>query len=249
MDLILGLPSLGSLLTAIISLSNGWTWGILLGLSIWCALMPLSQIAYFGRALSATINEFQESSRYRDVLVPQVAVDAAARFGISPPEGAKVIPGLGFNAMINKHFLFMTEGLRAASWLRMATGIMAHEMAHLARKHDRQRTIATSGLVVCVLVFTGTISEDFSSSTILLVMLSIGLTVWPVFSTRVHYHQEFDADRQAAKIVGVDTMTHTLKAMADRSLWKVNSDTHPSVEKRLARLEKERTNEVIPRSS
>ena len=239
LELAVGLSSLVSLLTAVVSFSNGWTWSALLGLSIWCALMPLSPISYFGRALLVTINELRIGSSYRDVNVPQLAKDAAGKFGIRAPKRAKVMPCPGFNAKVNDDYLFVTEGLWSALWTQTAKGVMAHEMAHLARKHGRQRSIAFWVLVATVFLFTGTVLEAFPANFVILVMLSIALTTWPVFWTRVRHHQEYDADKQAAKIVGVETLAHTLKSIADRTLWKVDTYTHPSIERRLAKLERE----------
>ena len=239
-ELVAGLFSLSSLIIAVVSLSNGWAWGAVVGLSVWCILLPVSPILYFGRALSAAINEVHDVAHYRDVQVPQVAKDAADKLGITPPKNTKVMPNLGFNAKVNTQFLFVTEGLLSALWTPMAKGIMAHEMAHLARKHERQRTIVFCTLGVVVFLFIGTVLAEFSASFVLLAMLLMGMTVWPVVWTKVRHHQEFDADRQAAKIVGVNTMTHTLRSIEDRSLWEMDSDTHPSTRKRLSRLEKTR---------
>ena len=238
-ELIVGLSSSVSLLTAVISLANDWTWGVLLGLSVWGALMPLSPISYFGRTLSDLINDFRLGPRYRDVDVPQSAKAAADKFGISPPNKAKVMPDPGLNAKVNDDYLFVTEGLWSGLWTLTAKGVMAHEMAHLARKHGRQRSIAFWVLAVAVFLFSGTVLADFSVTFVILVMLSIALTAWPLVSTRVRHHQEYDADRQAAKIVGPETMVHTLKSIADRNLWKVDSYTHPSIERRLGKLERE----------
>ena len=238
-ELIVGLSSSLSLLTAVVSLASDWTWGVLLGLSVWAALMPLSPISYFGRTLSDIINDVRIGPRCRDVNVPQLAKDAADKFGISAPKKGKVMPSPDLNAKVNDEYLFVTEGLWSALWTEMGKGVMAHEMAHLARKHGRQRSIAFGVLVISVFLFSGTVLVDFSASFVILVMLSIALTAWPLFWTRVRHHQEYDADRQAAKIVGVETMSHTLKSIADRNLWKVDSYTHPSIERRFEKLEKE----------
>ena len=238
LELVIGLLSAVGILTAAVSLSNGWTWGTVVGLLIWCALMPLSTIAYFGRLLLAIIHEMRNSSRYRDGVVPQVAIDLANRCGIVPPKGAKRMPYPVLSAKVNDNFLFITETMRLALWTEMAKGVMAHEMAHLARKHGKKRSIAYWGVVVVVFLFTGVLLVGFPSEVIFLVMFSIGVTIWPVVRTRVRHHHEYDADSQAAKIVGVETMTHSLRTIVDRPLWNVDSDTHPSFEKRLAKVRK-----------
>ena len=152
-ELIVGLSSSVSLLTAVISLANGWMWGVLLGLSVWGALMPLSPIWYFSRTSLDIINDFRFGPRSRDVTVPESANDAAEKFGISAPKKGKVMPSPGLNAKVNDDYLFVTEGLWSALWTQTAKGVMAHEMAHLARKHGRQRTIAFWVLVVAVFLF------------------------------------------------------------------------------------------------
>ena len=110
---------------------------------------------------------------------------------------------------------------------------MAHEMGHLAGRHGVKMAIALYLTMFCIIVTVAMI-DNYSWA----VLVAVTLTFLPVFFPLFSRHLEYDADRRAAVVVGSGTMSHALRNIVDRPSLGIESDTHPSIEKRLARLRK-----------
>ena len=163
--------------------------------------------------------------------IPQAASDLAKRLRTRPPKTMKVLPDKGFNASVNRDSMRIAEGLRTCPSTQVWLGVMAHEMAHLAGRHNLWMALNWGISVCAVFVLIALIGEESW-----LMWLGVALTVLPVSIPVLARYQEYDADRRAARIVGTDTMTFTLEATSDETVRGKDTDTHPSVEKRIARL-------------
>ena len=236
MEQILRLLALAGMLTLAISIKVGWDWGIVLGALVWVILLPVTIAPFAARAadrfLPTDLSGIWRFPRLREKRVPRLAVTLAHKLNISPPRVMKVIPGSHINAAVKGKTLWITEGLLVCLWTRVGEGVMAHEIAHLAGKHHIKKHVA---LFLTALAITATITmiDNYSWAVLLAVTLTILAVSFPILSR----HFEYDADRRAASIVGSETVTHTLRNMEDRSFWSVESDTHPSIERRLVRLQ------------
>ena len=74
--------------------------------------------------------------------------------------------------------------------------------------------------------------EDSSIASVVIVALTITPIVLPAFWK----YREFDADAKAAKIVGIEVVVAGLQATIAGAYWNREHDTHPSINKRVARL-------------
>ena len=130
-----------------------------------------------------------------------------------PQRRLRILPGSGFYAGVNGDTLFVTEGMRCCLWTRVGEGVLAHEMAHLSRRH----VIITSVAIVTVAYLVAPILEmlgDSSWPVAACVLVTLTSVVIPPLLRR----QEYDADSKAARAVGTETMVHTLRVMGEGEL-------------------------------
>ena len=118
----------------------------------------------------------------------------------------------------------------------MAEGIIAHEMGHLAGRHQLKMRVMWYMSIFVIVVSVVMIGEASWA-----VWAAVALTVFPVSLPLLSRHLEYDADRRGALVVGSETMSLALRAFIDRPQWDRESDTHPSIERRLVRLRKGRS--------
>ena len=218
------------------SRSNGWSMGIVLGAAIWIAIIPLTMSAFMSRTIPDIWNRIQDlwsRVRPREERVPESVMRMAARLGVNPPKRLMVVPGYKFNAWVNRETLTVTEGLWSSLWTTAAEGILAHEMAHLSGKHCEKKGWATVVLIFLILVVVGLI-DNLSWA----VWSAVALTIWPLFMPLLSRRLEYNADKQAAKVIGVDKMSLSLRVLTERSRWPLELDSHPSIQRRLDNLKK-----------
>ena len=211
----------------------GWAWGALLGGLLWAFLFITCVQGAVNMLYTNPIELIRTLVGSRRVRTPVMAKVIAARFGIDAPKEMRITPRSDFNASVSGNILYVTAGFRPLLWATPGAGVMAHEMAHLARRHQFQRIIVLSSVLMltCMTLFLlGTNSWQMG--------LAIGLTIFSVIPPVVFRYQEYDADTQAARVVGVYTMASALRILADKSRWHIESETHPSIGKRLAHLSK-----------
>ena len=232
-ELLLRLLALAGMLTFAVSNGGGWTYGALIGVLVWVFLLPFTASRFVGRLVPTDLRGLWKPIRPREARVPRLAIAFAKRLGARPPKVMKVQPGSDFNASVNGKTLCVTEGLRAGMWTRTAEGIMAHEMAHLAGKHSLKMTAMVYCAISLIIVTIALIGETSWG-----IVLAVALTIVPVFFPLLSRHLEYDADKRAATLVGSEEMAHALRTVVDRPQWGVESESHPSIEKRLARLRK-----------
>ena len=215
---------------------NGWVWGIYVGAVIWAATIPWTMSAFMSRSIPGIwvqIRSLWSRERPREERVPESVKRMAARLGVNPPKRMMVVPGFQFNAWVNEETLVVTEILWSSLWTTAAEGILAHEMAHLSGKHSGKKRWATFGLIFSIIVVVALV-DNLSWS----VWFAVALTIWPLFMPLLSRRLEYNADKQAAKVVGVETMSLSLRVLTERSRWHLELDSHPSIQKRLENLKK-----------
>ena len=225
--------ALAGVFTFAISNVGEWTHGILLGIMVWILLVPFTASRFVARSIPTNVTRLWKFTRLREEQVPHFAIDLAKKLGARPPKVMKVLPGSHFNAAVDGNTLYVTEGLKGCLRTRMAVGIIAHEMGHLAGKHGL-KMLAMLYLTTFVIMVTVALIGESSWS----MVLAVALTILPVSLPLLSRHLEYDADRRGASVVGTKAMAHTLRTMVDHPEWSRESDTHPSIERRLARLRK-----------
>ena len=230
-ELILRLLALVGMLTFAISYSLDWGWGLVLGFTLWPWPLMFTIGPYLARLVPADFRRFWRDAKAPSEPIPQAASDLAKRLRTRPPKTMKVLPDKGINASVNRDSMRITEGLRTCPSTQVWQGVMAHEMAHLAGRHNLWMALNWGISVFAVFVLIVLIGEESR-----LVWLGVALTVLPVSIPVLARYQEYDADRRAARIVGTDTMALALESAADGPVRTKEGDTHPSIEKRIARL-------------
>ena len=143
----------------------------------------------------------------------------------------RILSGPGFNAGVNGDVLYVTEELRYCLWTSVGEGVMAHEMAHLSRRH----ILITAAAIMAVVYGVALILEllgDSSWPTAVCVSITLSSVLLPPLLRR----QEYDADSRAAGEVGAETMIHALRVVGEGGRHDVDGETHPSITKRIARL-------------
>ena len=219
-----------------LSRSNGLSLGIFLGAAIWVAIIPVTMSAFMSRSIPdiwVRMRSLWSRERPREERVPEPVKRMAARLGVNPPKRMMVVAGFQFNAWVNKETMVVTEGLWSSLWTTAAEGILAHEMAHLSGKHSEKKGWATFGVIFSIIVVVGLI-DNLSWA----VWSAVALTIWPLFMPLLSRRLEYNADKQAAQVVGVKKMCLSLRVLTERSRWPLELDSHPSIQKRLDNLKK-----------
>ena len=230
---ILRILALVGMLAFAVSSVSGWSYGILLGFMLWLLLLPFTIGGFLAGLVPTDLRSLWIFTRPREERVPRLAIDFAKRLNARPPKVMKVLPGNHMHAAVDSNTLYVTEGLRARLWTQMAEGVIAHEMGHLAGKHSLKMSVTSYFSVLLIIVTVALIGESSWA-----IPIAVALTIFPVSLPLFSRRMEYNADRHAASVVGMETMSHTLRTIVDRPQWSKESDTHPSIERRLARLRK-----------
>ena len=223
------------MLTMAVSILVGSPLGVVLGFFLWPFLLIFTIGPFLSRFCSPNPFSFwKKSTTYR---VPMWVNTLAEQFGVEPADEMKVKPGYEIDAAVRGRTLYVTEGLLACRWTRTVEGVMAHELAHMAQQKSSNLLMIIAVLLPVLTVgFVGLIIGESWP-----IWVGAAFTIVPIAWPLWWRHQEYDADKRAAAVVGSDTMAHALEVSVDRSSWGEESDSHPSVAKRLLRLRKTRT--------
>jgi Zn-dependent protease with chaperone function len=108
---------------------------------------------------------------------------------------------------------------------------IAHEFGHVKKKH-------LLVLYVCVLVFLYIVYVTVSHDPPVIFWL-IELSVFILILMVIIHRNEYSADTVAAKTTSIETVSTALKKTIKPQKWSVEDITHPSVNKRIARLNKQ----------
>ena len=218
------------LVLVVIGSVSGWGWGELVGKWIWLPLVPWCFYVSGRLLVKLTIEAVRDRESYSTDRLPPAAAILASRFNIVPPTKMKVTSRPEFSAAVNGRTLIVSSGFRPLLWTTQGEGVLAHEMAHLARNHQ-----VKSFLAVC-LVFALACFPLVVGAYTWPTAVAVFVTVFSVVIPALFRYQEYQADADAAREVGSCRISSGLRVMKDKSKWHVDSDTHPSIEKRLARL-------------
>ncbi|HEX7474666.1 MAG TPA: M48 family metalloprotease, partial [Dehalococcoidales bacterium] len=106
--------------------------------------------------------------------------------------------------------------------------VLAHELAHIKKKHS-----IVLGILVLVLIGGVVVSAMYSGNIILfLLVILVGAAIISVLS----WYDEYQADSVAAKVVGSTEMASALRQVSALLNRGKDSFTHPSFEKRISSL-------------
>lgn len=199
--------------------------------SVWILLVPFTVTQYALQFIPKDLRSMLKVFRAKEVRVPSIVNEVAQRLNVRPPKVMRVVEGSHLNAGVDGHALYVTEGLWVCLWTRMGKAVIAHEMAHLACKHNLKGMV-----VMMVVIFGAIIIATVMGEPTWLMLLLAAFTIVPVVNPLMSRYFEFEADRRAASVVGIESMSHALQAVAERSKWREEGDTHPSPERRLERL-------------
>lgn len=227
--------SLVGLLLFAVGQSLEWPLAVLLGIPLWVYLMPASSYGFAYLIVMIFKNSWM-MLRSRKERVPGLVKGLASESNTSPPKHMKILPSFKFNAAVKDDTLYVTEGLKPWLWTTMGIGVIAHEMAHKSRNHSLKLLVAflLSGLLILGIL-------EFLADSRWPITVCVILTVVTTVIPSVFRFQEYEADRQAANVLGAETMIRTLKVIGDWSSRDEDSETHPSITKRIGRLARHTT--------
>lgn len=226
------------LLLFTLGLSVNWPLAVVIGIPMWVYLLP-APIFGSARLFETLIKNLWMTLRSRKEPVPELVNDIAARFNTTPPRTMRILPSSKLNAAVNDSTLYITEGLKPWVNTQLGIGVIGHEMAHKSSNHSIKILYAWLGAILLAVLVSELITFGFarlSYDSHWLVTACIYLTVLVTVLPPASKILEYEADWRAADIVGAKTMMHTLKALGGWSSWEEDSETHPSISKRLSRL-------------
>jgi len=229
--LTLRISALVGLVALTIAIAFGLAWLASISGPVWILLLPFTITQYALQFIPKDLRNMLRLVRPKEVRVPSAVVEVAQRLNVRPPKVMKVVEGGHINAWVGSQGLYITEGLNSCLWTRAGNAVIAHEMAHLACKHNLKSVV-----VMMTALFGAMTIAAVMGDPILLMLVAAALTIVPVANPLLSRHFEFEADRRAASVVGIESMSHALQVVAERSEWGEERDTHPSIERRLERL-------------
>ena len=228
------------LLLTVAGLLFDWPLAVVLGIPLWVCLMP-GPILGFVSLVDREVKDFYQTLRSREEQVPELVNGVALRMGTSPPKRMRVLSSLKLYASVGADELYISEALKLRLETPVGIGVVAHEIAHMSAKHSNGRVLALcisiyAGLVISAVVILGAFGMT-PDHRWLITAICVFLTVLPTVLPPFFRYQEYEADRLAANVVSAETMIHTLKAVGGLwSSWEQETETHPSISKRIARM-------------
>ena len=223
------LATLG-LVVMIIGVISGWGSGDLVGKWVWLSLVPWCfyvSARLFVKQVSELIRDLKYHSTDR---MPVMVVILADKFNVAAPRKMKVTSRSDFSAGVSGKTLIVSSGFRPLLWSTPGEGVLAHEMAHLARNHQ-VKSFATVWFVFALAYFPLVLGAYTWPTAV-----AVFVTVFSVVIPALFRYQEYQADSDAAEAIGTNQISSALRILKHESKWHVDSDTHPSIQKRLARL-------------
>lgn len=121
----------------------------------------------------------------------------------------------------------------------MILAVVAHELGHIKERHS-----ITSILVAYVIL--GVVYLTFVGPPIILALAAFSLITLTLIPLSRYF--EFRSDNFARGLVGVEDVKRVLLTLGEEHGFNFSSETHPSIEKRIARLERLETILVTPDS-
>ena len=165
----------------------------------------------------------------KNVPVPDEFLSLANQFGVKI-QSLKIINNI-FNAGATPRgkIILGTTLLRNLN-LDQQKGVIAHELAHIKRRHHMKLGLYLVVVLVVVLPYTLIISSPLPQMISCLAVLAMMM----YFLMPVQWFTEFDADKYAAKIIGKDNMIAALEAIPGDP--HEGSEDHPPIAIRIKRL-------------
>ena len=133
-----------------------------------------------------------------------------------------------YNAYVTpNNIVILGEKLKKHFNNKIIEAVMAHEFAHIKRHHN-----IVIAILICLLSIPILLPTKLPSSIYLLSEIAY-LYIVVIF---VMHYREYDADKIAAKYIGVKNLKNALNSLYPLSEHDIESETHPSIKKRIRRL-------------
>jgi len=161
----------------------------------------------------------------QDVPIPDEFQSLAGQFGIKLQE-MKIIDGI-FNAGATAHGKIILGTLLLKNFnLDQQKAVIAHELAHIKRRHHTKLIIFLMVILPYIFIVSSHLPQTVSCL--------VSLAMLTYFLMPVQWFTEFDADKYAARIIGVDNMISALEAFPGDP--NEGSEDHPPISIRIKRL-------------
>jgi Zn-dependent protease with chaperone function len=110
-------------------------------------------------------------------------------------------------------------------------GVIAHELGHIKKNHSIKAKMSYLIFLPAV-VSLGFINISIFAGGITIILILVGIIAWSFLS----WQREFEADAEAAKWVGPNTITHALEESSKFIYRPGGTLDHPSFRNRILRL-------------
>jgi Zn-dependent protease with chaperone function len=152
----------------------------------------------------------------------------------------------GCTAFVLRNSLVLGKDLLQKLSFDERQAVVAHELGHIKeqRKHTLLRLFWLVTLLAFVLfswskLYSPIFFSESVTQIILTVMVNIALLAFmTVVMIPINWYIELDADRFAKYLVGKELIRSALLKLTDEKSFSEPSETHPSIEERVKRLDK-----------
>ena len=152
----------------------------------------------------------------------------------------------GCTAFVLRNSLVLGKDLLQKLSFDERQAVVAHELGHIKRqrKHTLLRLFWLVSLLAVVLfswskLYSPIFFSESVTQIILTVMVNIALLAFmTIVMIPINWYIEFDADRFAKELVGKEHIRSALLRLTDEKGFSEPSETHPSIEERVKRLDK-----------
>ena len=152
------------------------------------------------------------------------------------PHHTKLVVREEPNAATDGNTLYINSGLEPDISSSVGEAVLAHELAHAKLQHYMKDMLVIGAVASIAYLFSAPFWEAHAAIGTfmgLLSFLTLGAFVFPLVSRRM----EYDADALASSVVGTASMIRTLEVLIPQEKWAKESDSHPSGEARVRRLQ------------
>ena len=173
-------------------------------------------------------------ARKRTVESPLFVTAISKELGMRKTPKLKTIAIDKLGASTDGTTIFITNGFEPYLHTKIGRAVIAHELAHIKRKHFVKISAVFTVLFIVSCLFGAQFVE-------LHYLMSLGmgvsafLTLFAFVIPQISRQMEYQADKLACKVVGSAAMIEALKSVVPTERWGLESDTHPSI---CARIEK-----------
>jgi Zn-dependent protease with chaperone function len=191
----------------------------------------------------STIRQFQAYRNRVDIPISKEITLLSEKAGIQLKSLGIV---KGRTAFVLRNSLILGKDLLQKLSFDERQAVVAHELGHIKgqRKHTLFRLFWIVSLLAVVLfswskLYSPIFFSESITQIILTVMVNIALLAFmTIVMIPINWYIELDADRFAKELVGKEHIRSALLKLTDEKGFSEPSETHPSIEERVKRLDK-----------